>query len=1481
MTYHLAALRLHSIGERSARFPDVTLDFTAPRESTAAAADSIVWLRNGGGKSSLMSLFYALLLPRATDFMGRSVKRSLTDYIDSGDTSHTVAVWHPAVSTNLFGLPDRVLVTGAVYEWADLRRPADAERARDKLEATYYAFYAVPGAIDPERMPINDESGAPRRRQAFIAALKETAAAHPQAMDLVTTERQHEWATQLTNRGLDPALFRTQKQMNHVEGGVDELFKVSSAREFVDLFIDLTVSPEDASNVAERLSSIAAIVATKPNKEHERAFCLDAVAGLERVVVAQRGVQDADGEFTQATAEGAALAAMFHATVADAKNQQQLMAAEKTLAEARKSAAEIERGTAYDLEFLYERRAAELRHADAQGRSTAAEYAVTDATALVAAWEAAEHLSAKSETEQSLGLVRLEAARELIRSEPQRRAYDEHTARLHLRLSSLAAEHDTRGITAAERAQAAAQARADLQGEASQARAAAQAADKDIAQARARIENLAADLRAAARDGALPTESTDPATYDSDLKERETQLGAVIADIRTRRTQRTVRRTAATSRLTQHTSDLTRLDGDRAALASEREDITRRAEEITANPRVRDLVEATDEAPVDLWAESETLTRRLTNAIVEADLELVRLEAGHIEDKRTLDAYQRTGLLPTTLDAEQVRTTLADHGITAETGWQHLRSVLPDEHLQAAPTDPDLSRIGVGIVIPTEQEQAALAALAAVDTTTTALVGLYTAYAVDAITDRASRAVAANEDGPSWTALHHGLIDGDRAETTIAKVTTRAQAHASQQTAVSKRRAEDRALLESVTTLWHRSPAGHLPGLTSRIEDLDKAITEHDKALDDIQQELLSIEQAETEDSDLHDTAQAEITTTGRIRARLTSLIERTAHALAWGNDLRTAEARYTEAAERAEILDEQADTAFETTTQAKALADKEQGAAATLRAEANALTYLEHPPTPEDDPDIALDTLRHKHDEARRAWQAQASQSVLAEREEKLAEALAKANATLTAIEHHTQSRAAALLRTPDGQTARQRASALTAARTSEHEAIDLRGRATSDLVRQADELKAIAKRRAEPPRRTLPLEPTDAAHAEAMAAEHRSIGQSAIERRSIAEKQIADLDRDDTDLTNAIALFALLADDLPEPERSGAPAFAGTAGHAKERKRTATERMRNAELALAEAKGGRTKTVASLRGLGVKYPTVTTPAKDRVLHDAEETLARNAVSLTNSLALRANMIDGELAGIAKDQSIVTDALARLVANVFDTLRKAERFSRLDAKTVGWAGRQVLRVSFDEPASQADLRTYVDRVIERRVALGAKPEGLPLLKEAVHEAAAPRGFTVKVTKPARGTVATTEDIARLGKWSGGEKLTVCVAVYCTIAALRAANAGRKDLSGGVLLLDNPIGRASNPDLVQLQRAVAAAHKVQLIYTTGVKDPVALSLFPNVIRLDNRPGRTHNRRYIVPDDTGLPDAGHITGARAAYDEFTEPDADMLAEEGRP
>ena len=68
-------------------------------------------------------------------------------------------------------------------------------------------------------------------------------------------------------------------------------------------------------------------------------------------------------------------------------------------------------------------------------------------------------------------------------------------------------------------------------------------------------------------------------------------------------------------------------------------------------------------------------------------------------------------------------------------------------------------------------------------------------------------------------------------------------------------------------------------------------------------------------------------------------------------------------------------------------------------------------------------------------------------------------------------------------------------------------------------------------------------------------------------------------------------------------------------------------------------------------------------------------------------------------------------------TLSKAEQGSRTDTATGAWAGRKVLRIAFERP-NDAMLHSYAERVIESVIQKGLKPEGMPLLKEAVREEA-------------------------------------------------------------------------------------------------------------------------------------------------------------------
>jgi hypothetical protein len=114
------------------------------------------------------------------------------------------------------------------------------------------------------------------------------------------------------------------------------------------------------------------------------------------------------------------------------------------------------------------------------------------------------------------------------------------------------------------------------------------------------------------------------------------------------------------------------------------------------------------------------------------------------------------------------------------------------------------------------------------------------------------------------------------------------------------------------------------------------------------------------------------------------------------------------------------------------------------------------------------------------------------------------------------------------------------------------------------------------------------------------------------------------------------------------------------------------------------------------------------------------------------------------------------------------------------------------------------------------------------------------VLRTERVRVADVSDV-----FSGGQLLTAAIVLYCTMAALRANERGHaRRPHAGVLFLDNPIGRASAGYLLELQIAVADRLGVQLIYTTGLFDTNALSVFPLLIRLRNDADLRAGLKYL-------------------------------------
>ncbi|HWN69480.1 MAG TPA: hypothetical protein VNM90_17685, partial [Haliangium sp.] len=154
-------------------------------------------------------------------------------------------------------------------------------------------------------------------------------------------------------------------------------------------------------------------------------------------------------------------------------------------------------------------------------------------------------------------------------------------------------------------------------------------------------------------------------------------------------------------------------------------------------------------------------------------------------------------------------------------------------------------------------------------------------------------------------------------------------------------------------------------------------------------------------------------------------------------------------------------------------------------------------------------------------------------------------------------------------------------------------------------------------------------------------------------------------------------------------------------------------------------------------------------------------------------------------------------------------------------------------------LAELIDELLEGKHHLG----GVALVQAAVRRLARP--VQVRVLHPDPALDRRTVSIPEMARSSGGEQLTGAILLYCTLARVRGRARGLSRRASSVLILDNPIGRASRVRFLELQRDVARAMGVQLIYTTGVNDHEALRALPNVIRLRNeRVDRNTGRRLV-------------------------------------
>ncbi|UQA90516.1 hypothetical protein [Streptomyces halobius] len=1474
----LRRFRLENIGHRAAGFKSLVLDLTGGPSSIdgrlVQPVDVILWLRNGGGKSSLLSLFFSLLLPAKKDFIGALKAKSLAEYVPDGQVSHVIAEWgdseRPAAGA--------VLLAGGVYQWRDRQRPADLSSGWERLERRWYLLRPQPGGLELESLPVRAEGGQ-LTMSAYVKAL-EAAYKLERRLQLVVADEQYTWEEQLESHGLDPQAFKIQKAMNQEEGGITELFKFRTVEEFVDFLIDMIVDASAPTAARAALSKHADKLAARPARELEERFLAEAVLRLRPVQKATAEVAVAEQTLCQQVR--LARRAGEHIQ-AQAEHQEQESASLRQRAEAAEREAQEADGRVEDRQrhVAAVREAAErLRVSDCEGEHATRFEAVGAAGREHTAWQAVPLLLELADREDERRQVNRLLARAHSEQAPLREAVEQAGAALYAKLEDgltrLAGEADQ---ARAELETATAQAQTCERGY-EEAVAAAGHAESRAASAKAHCKDGKAELAAARRAGVLsereePHEALERLVHAEEAAREQVEQAQRQLEVARERTSDT-----AAERVS-YAGRLSAVRQRHDQVWDQWNTLTQERRELVGEPRLRELAGIGDAAgELDLDEVGADLIAMLTDRVTDADAELAAERARAFEDERLRAALDQDGFCPPPHEVEQAVAALRERGANAVAGVQFLRETVPaHQHDEVLAAIPHL--IG-GVVICGPVPGDDVAALAR-----QANVALSTVIAIG--TDDQARALLSQPPGGiAVLPLRPSVLEADAGEEELHRVSARLDTLEERLATITVRREADRALIvrlrNHLEAFGTRARAA-LEELLSRLDDEVNTLTERTSTL--------AQQAAEAEDA----SCQAErrlahhtsaLMALAQALPQIRALVETARMVERWAAQGQRARTEVREHRADARGLKKRWHSAQEHKRAAEAAlrqyrerAERWAGWVEEIGQELSAEVIDAARPAAV--PEASAQALRERWGQARRDWRGGISDTALQQRLTTAETAIDGLNQKLVKAGSTARTRAAELAQQADAAdterlTARiaTAAEALKKAERAETEAGLLHRQAT-----RAHEAAAAALEDLVPGAERLALPSTQAAQEKLQAEEQllerdRSLAQV---RRLDAEKihRSADLaGSHSARLRQSAGALSMAADHQP-PDRSAdgdadltidallLEQHGLSAVTAQTLQPQDAERIRDALLrevtqaarALEKAKNTLRKHVQQVERLALQpeyTPVVDGRLRERLQQDLT-TPARLAALLAD-VEERERQVIALLAESAEDQARVVDACASTVEAVLDSVEEVARHSRLPKNLGNWSNQRFLSLELRQRARGDELARRLSAEVDRLIAslpataagrASALPEAMPLAKQLVLAALGGRdNIVAKIIKPTQNLdTVERESVTVIQKFSGGELLTVSVLLYCTLARMRAAQRDRRIPGGvGTLVLDNPFAKANYGPFLDLQRRVAGAHGIQLVYTTGSNDLPALGRFPLIIRMRNGVDLRTKRRYV-------------------------------------
>jgi chromosome segregation ATPase len=1480
-------MRLCGIGHDSARFNDVTLDFV---DRHGRPTNSVLWLRNGGGKTSLLSLFFAGVRPNKKEFLGQRAEekiRRLEDYVGPHDHGVVVCEWELDSQRGLFDDAAPLYLSGVFYQ----RRESDGNNGENDIDRLFFAALVsgTEAQLTLEGLPlITDQGSGPKRTTlaGFRRRLRQLDQAQPNHGIFVEDKNQYKFEEELISRGIDPLVFAYQIEMNEREGGVTQLFSFASDEDFADFLLKMTFDPQHARQVREQLSTFRQeIVERNEQLKPEMEYCQGLIVRLHKFV----GITQERGEIFRQTglahhllqSLGAELTARISGLHAEQdRNQTQLASSEQSAEQEREAADAAERLGAVQQRLAYAQRLQDVQ----------TEY------------EVSEQARVKAKRQKEIG----QAAVPLARVQDARREAQRHRDLLQQKLSDYAPELAQLVVAATQFANALAFDAGELRHteqmqrqEAQENRRAADQAKSEASEAGERaaqdenqlqhlkrqVERAEQELQLLRTQGILLADETSPAagmqrvkTALEEVAQQVPQWTATAEDVERQLSQLAIDREAAL-----------REKGEVEAEQKRAQDTWNRAQNERQSLEVDvTLLRLLQCERVDVEAAATSAASQASDELRRVADAILRIGVEAAEDERAIHGLQETELLPPTQDVQSLLELLRAQNIACWSGWEYLqKNVTVKERRKVVERVP---QIVAGIIVASAEYDRVVELFQGSPTLAHRARTPVVVAPADALGDAAGALwIVVGPTSDAHFDPTAGAVELDRLQSEKVQRQQEITRYQEWREALGAMRHRLQQFQQEYPRGWFHEQRLNLDILAAKLEESEQALVRLASRQQNLSGELTQARQ------ELKQVSQREHALI-RQRDRLEQF-ERSfgSHQESWRKDLTACRERAEKARQLQTELKEKAAAFGAREQQLQRQANTTFVQAAQLEGE---LAKIKHVEAAERHLQAgATEELRQRYGLLLADYEGKVDVDALsrladakdqdAEREEREFRRVLAGLPQLTAEVVETE-----LLQLPAGMTPLQ----------MQLQADEALYAATGKLGPLSRHLETVRADYTDAERVCSELSQTGTlpsvmerlgweAHQErALAArrerdEHSQLAtelenevQEIAARLTATSHELEKLGKDEQRLSslaqNYEPLLARWRAAVTEAARpSAGPAATVTDSAGVVRQLESLEAKFHGIRQQQESLDGR----RDLAGREVnqfsryeRYSKLKSSSSHRFQDREPAALETNADADIKQLDDRVFQIQEKLKEADQQREIVVHVLATAVDEALGLLSRVSRMSKLP-ESLPQAGKQFLKIETKASDNPTERRTYIGELIDEVLERGDVGDGLQLVQKAVRRVA--RRISVRVLHPDLHQQKDRVTIAQLRALSGGERLTSAILLYCALVRLRQGESQRRGGSS-VLILDNPIGTASRLTFLEMQREVARALNVQLIYATAVNDLNAVGALENVIRLHNtRADRRTGRRFIELDAKDSVQPGEIETARIVFD---RPASSLLA-----